>query len=510
MPGLHYSTSPDEYSHNHPTPAKVTTSPAAVNLTLGPKYPTIGPAKPSNYGIAPNKNRRRRSSLYYSESAADLFEKVANGSEISTSNDKTCQPQPQEEEEISKTKGRNLLKVCDSCKSAMYETSAIDDEVFFSLSPLSKNRRPSQTQHRRKKSWYQSLLGSYEESLLTGRMSAPSSVPIPFHVRIGVSSTGGCGTTTAVASTKTYDQIATDFEAVFYDHDLQETGLLGRGSPYAGTVDLRAFYTQRFTRSGKTRGVLGYRVPERGKLQVVISNAERTAIELFLVDYDLSKVLGPKGKGRTFIRNKTFLCPVSTEGTTNSEADSDPIKVGKGRLVQAIHLPVAGLGKGRYYLFGEIKLTFQSKRGAGESGWLRKSDPLPVTKNYGGGLMEKRKSITVYGERGSLDTAALKYKPASDGDEETLSALAAAPTPMQERPSTKQADSCVSCEDPLANIGLGTTSLADGDADYAAFKEPSVREIANDGAKARVIRTQKQLKVEMLTDTKASTTYPKR
>jgi hypothetical protein len=434
---------------------------------------------------------------------------VANSAKTTTGNDEVCQQQLQKER-ISKTTRRNLLQVCDSCKSAMYRTSAIDDEVPFSLSPFSQNRRPSQTQHRRKKSWYQSLLGSYEESLLTGRMSAPSSVPIPFHVRIGVSSTGGCGTATTVTATKTYDQIATNFEAVFYDHDLQETGLLGRGSPYAGTVDLRAFYTQRFARTGKDRGVLGYRVPERGKLQVVISNAERTAVELFLVDYDLGKVLGPKGKGRTFIRNKTFLCPVSSDGTTSSAIGSDPLKVGKGRLVQAIHLQVAGLGKGRYYLFGDIKLTFQSKRGAGESGWLRKSDPLPAMKSDGSVLMEKRESITMYGERGSLDTALLKYRPTSDGEEETLSASAAAPTPMQEHPSTKQAASCVSCEDRLADLRLGTTSFAAGNADFVAFKEASMHELASDSAKARVIRTQKQLKAEMLTDTKASSSYPKR
>lgn len=519
MPGVHYSTSPEEYT-NSLTPANAGACQANFKYTRELKYPTIGPTKPSVLGNALNSNRSRRSSLCYSENATDLLAEISGGV-IPCSNSGEVDQQQQNQESARETAKRNILQVCGKCKSALYQTSAIDDEVpiYFSPSSPFQKKQPFQAQHRRKKSWYQSLLGSYEESLLTGRMSAPSSVPIPFHVRIGVSSTESSVSGTNPTTTKTHDQIATDFEAVFYDHDLQETGLLGRGSPYVGIVDLRSFYMQRFARNGKSRGVLGYRVPEQGKLQVIISNSERTAVELFLIDYDLSKVLGPKGKGRTFIRNKTFLCPASGKSNTTSKAavataDSTSQKVGKSRLVQAIHLQVAGLGKGRYYLFGDIKLTFQSKRGAGESSWLRKLDPLPTTSSGFSVAAETRESITMYGERGKLDTTLLKYR-SPDKEEDLIpeSASATVLVQMQEHTPGKQVLKCMGCEDSLISVPFGNANAINGDisdATTSCKNSRTVESITAHSAKARVIRTQEQLKAEMLTDTKASSIYPKR
>lgn len=45
--------------------------------------------------------------------------------------------------------------------------------------------------------------------------------------------------------------ITTQFNAVFYDYDLHETGIPGKGSPYVGSVDLEQFYVNQYLKSGK-------------------------------------------------------------------------------------------------------------------------------------------------------------------------------------------------------------------------------------------------------------------
>lgn len=192
-------------------------------------------------------------------------------------------------------------------------------------------------------------------------MSAPSSPPVPFYMKLGAF---GQEPSALRESLKFPKHMATAFNAVFYDYDLHETGVPGRGSPYVGAVDLERYFAVQHLRTGKVskeavaqarldtpRGSKpmqklefpGYRIPPAGKIQIVISNPQKTAVKLFLVPYDVS-ALGHKQK--TFIRHKVFL------RETSSAAMS---------LFQTVHLQIARPSKTKIYLYGELRVVFHNR-----------------------------------------------------------------------------------------------------------------------------------------------------
>lgn len=337
----------------------------------------------------------------------------------------------------------------------------------------------------------ESLVGSYEESLLSGRMSAPSSPPVSFSMKLGVLGQGD----DCPSSLKFPKHITTEFNAVFYDYDLHETGLPGKGSPYVGTVDLETFYMKKFVDTGKvtleeinlkkpeilerrksslvspsynrnasSNGVHkqnnissvhasssssslkhnsgkvkksssndkscnsplfpfpGYRIPPKGKIQIIISNPQKTAVKLFLIPYDVTCL---QVKQKTFIRHKVFVqnsqqtpssssCSSSGSGSSsnsdnsNQSSFSGPVEnetsinggngknfggpkssassialqaqtpsltpspsgsnstpgihvIKPGCLMQAVHLQIARTSKNRYYLYGDLRLVFHNR-----------------------------------------------------------------------------------------------------------------------------------------------------
>ncbi len=131
---------------------------------------------------------------------------------------------------------------------------------------------PQTPRHGQNSDLFGSLVGSYEESILSGRMSTLPSHPVLFECEIGVVGLGR-------SSGKCPPHMIVPFSAYFYEME-------GHESPYVGTVDFET-----------------YRVPSRGQLQFVISNAERTALKVFLVPYDYRDM--PVGS-RTFIRQKSY------------------------------------------------------------------------------------------------------------------------------------------------------------------------------------------------------------
>ncbi|KAK9239660.1 hypothetical protein V1525DRAFT_397246 [Lipomyces kononenkoae] len=203
----------------------------------------------------------------------------------------------------------------------------------------------------------ESLIGSYEESLLSGRTSTPSSKPaVTFLARIGVLGTGeNCPPKLTCPR-----HISFEFEAVYYDWQLSH-GYGGRGTPYVGILDIEEYYAaraskehsndgahhgngkKRHKRNSKSSDLLGYRIPQQGQMQIVISNPHRTAIKLFLVPYDLRDM--PVGS-RTFLRQKTV---VMEEGSSS-----------KGSLRQAVHLHVVCPAEGKYYLFKTVRVVFEN------------------------------------------------------------------------------------------------------------------------------------------------------
>ncbi|KAI9316346.1 hypothetical protein BX666DRAFT_1949622 [Dichotomocladium elegans] len=155
----------------------------------------------------------------------------------------------------------------------------------------------------------ESLVGSYEECLLSGRMSTVPSKPIVFQAQIGVLGHGNC--TPRCPPHKTVM-----FPAFFYE--LQNDAL---PVPYVGTIEL----TKR------------YRLPARGQLQIVIKNPNKTAVKLFLIPYDVREM--PPGS-KTFLRQKSYAA---------------------GSLRYAIHLHMCRTEKNRVYLFKSFRVVFANR-----------------------------------------------------------------------------------------------------------------------------------------------------
>ncbi|KAK7206998.1 hypothetical protein BZA70DRAFT_270171 [Myxozyma melibiosi] len=196
----------------------------------------------------------------------------------------------------------------------------------------------------------ESLVGSYEESLLAGRTSTPSQKPaVPFVARIGVLGTGD----ECPAKLRCPRHLSLEFDAVYYNwlgSGEEERG----GSPYVGQLDLESHYRETARKQTKSKSkkskVDGYRIPKTGQIQIVISNPSRTAIKLFLVPYDLSEM---PVNTRTFMRQKTYV--------TDDQQQQQQQSQKKGRLRQAVHLHVVHASTGRYYLFRTLRVVFENR-----------------------------------------------------------------------------------------------------------------------------------------------------
>ncbi|RKP12151.1 hypothetical protein BJ684DRAFT_5951, partial [Piptocephalis cylindrospora] len=167
-----------------------------------------------------------------------------------------------------------------------------------------------------------SLVGSYEESILTGRMSTLPSLPLWFIAQMGVLGSGpGCP-----SKLRCPPHISIDFPAYFYTHEEESAP-----SPYVGTLDLALDPSPRD---------LGYRIPGQGRLQIIIKNSQKTAVRLFLIPYNLQDM--PIGY-------KTFLRQMIYRET-----------VGKPRRVlgSAIHLHIRRTSRTRWYVYGPVRVVF--------------------------------------------------------------------------------------------------------------------------------------------------------
>jgi hypothetical protein len=190
------------------------------------------------------------------------------------------------------------------------------------------------------------LIGSYSESLLSGRMSTNPSIPFPFQAELGV---------LGAAEGETPRHLKVDFDARFYAMP-EESGssrLASRwgqpsyssspssrsfsasylaactpctpgpssfasqstqnvsSAPYVGTIDLDAHYhnilsssleASRHTMPSIPPVFPGYEVPPRGQVQLLVKNTDlQSAVKLFLVPYDLKDM---PTNTKTFIRKK--------------------------------------------------------------------------------------------------------------------------------------------------------------------------------------------------------------
>ncbi|KAI0379795.1 hypothetical protein F5Y04DRAFT_259156 [Hypomontagnella monticulosa] len=245
-----------------------------------------------------------------------------------------------------------------------------------------------------------SMVGSYEESILRGRMSTTPSKPLDFLAQIGVLGLGKCK-----SSLRCPPHVTLPFPAVFYSYASASHGrskVEDGPSPYVGQIDLenglpnqeedarskrkiqsrvldriateddkmetsprpaelserdprRAQRSKR--RSGSPRAPPGgsYRIPEKGQIQIIIKNPNKTAVKLFLVPYDLA---GMEPGTKTFIRQRSYSAGPIIENmpeTKDKETADRPI------LRYLVHLHICCPSRGRYYLYKSIRVVFANR-----------------------------------------------------------------------------------------------------------------------------------------------------
>ncbi|KAL4986189.1 hypothetical protein BDW68DRAFT_163666 [Aspergillus falconensis] len=256
------------------------------------------------------------------------------------------------------------------------------------------------------------MVGSYEESILRGRMSTCPSKPLDFTAQIGVLGKGK-----TKANLKCPPHVTVRFPAVFYSYPTSGNGRTisdDSPSPYVGMIDLEnslpkdtschsrrrrrhqdpvessnvhnaedSMQTKhndqeairrrekRYRRTESPKAPAGgcYRIPQQGQLQVMIKNPNKTAVKLFLVPYDLSDM---EPGTKTFIRQRSYSAgPIldmpmsarSSYGTDRPEASlansDDPNE--KPVLRYLIHLNICCPSRGRYYLHSSIRVVFANR-----------------------------------------------------------------------------------------------------------------------------------------------------
>lgn len=249
------------------------------------------------------------------------------------------------------------------------------------------------------------MVGSYEESILRGRMSTTPSKPLDFVAQIGVLGKGDCK-----PSLKCPSHIIVPFPAVFYSYP-SALAVDPEPSPYVGMIDLESAshkpplhldrrkhtaspshhldpHAQAHVsgdssdhphgrlqshrsrrRSSKEPPGGAYRIPQQGQLQIVLKNPNKTAVKLFLVPYDLTDM---EPGQKTFIRQRSYSAgpiidmPVDSRtnyGTDRPEAALSATTDPKNRPVlrYLVHLHICCPSRNRYYLYQNIRVVFANR-----------------------------------------------------------------------------------------------------------------------------------------------------
>ncbi|CRL22857.1 unnamed protein product [Penicillium camemberti] len=278
--------------------------------------------------------------------------------------------------------------------------------------PPSRIRRPSFVSDILSNS-HAPMVGSYEESILRGRMSMNPSKPLDFTAQIGVLGKGKCK-----GHLKCPPHVTVPFSVVFYSYPTSGCGRSisdDNPSPYVGQIDLenslpkenpsptrrrrrppnptglhedtpvinaandtrtsgaesqrRREKKNRRSESPKCPPGGSYRIPQQGQLQIIIKNPHKTAVKLFLVPYDLSDM---EPGTKTFIRQRSYSAgpiidmPLSARknfGTDRPEASLNPTEdpQDKPTLRYLIHLNICCPARGRFYLHSTIRVVFANR-----------------------------------------------------------------------------------------------------------------------------------------------------
>jgi hypothetical protein len=266
---------------------------------------------------------------------------------------------------------------------------------------LFRSRRPSFGGSDASPLQHASLVGSYEESILRGRMSTTPSKPLEFTSQIGVLGLGKCK-----ASLRCPAHVTLPFSAVFYNYASTTSAgskMEDGPSPYVGQIDLenglpnpedgqrakrklqtryqdlrgagdgaqdshpevsenegasKATKPKRPSRTPKAPPGGGYRIPEKGQLQIIIKNQNKTAVKLFLIPYDLA---GMEPGTKTFIRQRSYSAGPIIETEVPATKDAPITGPDRPTLRYLVHLHICCPSKGRFYLYKSIRVVFANR-----------------------------------------------------------------------------------------------------------------------------------------------------
>ncbi|KAJ3637121.1 hypothetical protein MTP99_000604 [Tenebrio molitor] len=212
-------------------------------------------------------------------------------------------------------------------KSALFPTSFSTDEDSESdgsvVSPCSPEtnaapkREPAPVKYRRK-GHAANLLGSFEESVLNGRLEPVSTVH-GFTAELGAS--GSFVPKHLVVPVTVFFYTLGDNDKV--------------SSPYLSHINL---------------GKKGYNVPKSGTVQVTLFNPLGTVVKMFVIMYDLSDM---PPNSQTFIRQRTLYMPTNCK--------EEDVEWGPKWLRYLIHLRFISSKSGKVYLHSDIRMIIFRK-----------------------------------------------------------------------------------------------------------------------------------------------------
>ncbi|KAL8793770.1 MAG: hypothetical protein Q9195_003600 [Heterodermia aff. obscurata] len=253
-----------------------------------------------------------------------------------------------------------------------------------------------------------SMVGSYEESILRGRMSTAPSKPLDFTAQIGVLGKDNY-------KPKCPAHVTIPFPAVYYSYtnNAGDQSIGDEPSPYVGQIDLEQLLPpaepekpnrkrrrspnvslQKLSHAAgehsqdqqdDAEGSLqvrkrkkrrenspppevppggSYRIPQKGQLQIIIKNPNKTAVKLFLVPYDLT---GMEAGTKTFIRQRCYCSGTPVDNALSSASNEsvraatayEPSK--KPTLRYLIHVNICSPSKGRIYLYHHMRVVFANR-----------------------------------------------------------------------------------------------------------------------------------------------------
>lgn len=207
-----------------------------------------------------------------------------------------------------------------------------------------------------------SFVGSFEDCLLSGRMSTAQSAPLPFVASIGV-----LGNSEAPKRLRCPKHLHVPFGAVFWREPGGEASL---SCPYVGAVNLDAHYHSLLVLSPPSTNLEvggavklprfpGYEVPSRGQIQLVLKNSLDTAFKPFLIPYDLEGLDHGGQGGRTFLRQKSYAVEQDDHAgklrfAVHLQFCSPPAAPGRKSKPSSAHEP-------RFYLHRAVRVVFASR-----------------------------------------------------------------------------------------------------------------------------------------------------